>query len=183
MEISITVSGFIKTHKPNKFQIGDVLIGIASSGLHSNGFTKVREVFGEKYQPEFVEPTSIYLEATLALDEQFDIHGMMHITGGAYTKLKDLLSDDIDLRMERNHKLTPQQIFKDLYQKGISDGEMYKTFNCGVGFILSVLYEKADGVISRLRVSGFEADIIGGITSGTGRIKIESMFSNQVVEF
>lgn len=183
LEISITVSGFIKTRKPNKFEIGDVLIGIASSGLHSNGFTKVREVFGEKYQPEFVEPTSIYQDAILALDEQFDIHGMMHITGGAYTKFKDLLSDDMDLRIERNHKLTLQQIFKDLYKKGISDEEMYKTFNCGIGFVLSASPQEAEKIVSQLDDDGFKTEVIGEITSGIGQIRIESMFSNKEIKF
>lgn len=178
LDISVTVSGFIKSYKPNKFEVGDTLIGIKSSGLHSNGFTKVREVFGKEYRPEFVEPTAIYLDTILALNEQFDIHGMMHITGGAYTKLKDLLQN-ADVKIKKKNKLQPQQIFTELYVKGISDKEMYKTFNCGMGFILSVSPQDADGVVSELD----HADIIGEVTSGTGKIKIESMFSDKEIEF
>lgn len=177
LDISITVSGFIKNYKPNRFKIGDTLIGIRSNGLHSNGFTKVREIFGEKYRPEFVTPTNIYLDKILALDEKFNINGMMHITGGAYTKLKDLLYN-ADARLKRNHKLEPQQIFKELYKRGVSDEEMYKTFNCGIGFVLSVSFQDADKIIFEL-----DADIIGEITSGTGKVKIESMFSDKTIEF
>ena len=101
LDISVTVSGFIKNYKPNRFEIGDILIGIRSNGLHSNDFTKLREVFGRGYKPEFVEPTSIYSDTILTLDEQSDIHGMMHITGGAYTKLKSLLND-ADVKLRRN---------------------------------------------------------------------------------
>jgi phosphoribosylformylglycinamidine cyclo-ligase len=160
LEISISISGFIKNYKPNRFEIGDILIGIRSNGLHSNGFTKLREIFGKEYKPEFVEPTTIYLDIALALDERYDIHGMMHITGGAYTKLKDLLGC-ADVKIKRSHKLQPQPIFRDLYNRGISDEEMYKTFNCGVGFILSVFPKDADKIVSELD----DADIIGEVTS------------------
>lgn len=177
LDISITVSGFIKNYKPNRFETGDILIGVRSNGLHSNGFTKLREIFGGEYKPEFIEPTRIYLDSILALNEQFDIHGMMHITGGAYVKLKDLLCD-ADVKLRRNHKLQPQSIFRDLYKQGISDEEMYKIFNCGIGFILSVSPGDADKIVSEL-----DADIIGEVISGSGKIEIESMFSDKKIEF
>lgn len=177
LDISITVSGFITELKQNIFKAGDILIGIKSDGLHSNGFTKVREVFGNEYRPEFVEPTKIYLDTILSFNKQFDIHGMMHITGGAYTKLKDLLLNT-DVKLKKNHKLQPQQIFKDLYAKGISDEEMYKTFNCGIGFILSVSPQDADKIITEL-----DTDIIGEIIPGTGKVIIESVFSDKTIEF
>lgn len=176
LDISITISGFIKEVKENKFKEGDTLIGFKSNGLHSNGFTKVREIFGEEDRVEFIEPTKIYLSEVLDLNSKFDIHGMMHITGGAYSKLKDLL-ENTDVEINKVHKLEPQNIFKELYKRGVSDEEMYKTFNCGIGFILSVSSEDADNVITEL-----DADIIGKIVSGTGKIKIESMFSDKVIE-
>lgn len=182
LDITTTVTGFIKVYKVNKFRIGDVLIGIQSSGLHSNGFTKVREVFGKEFRPEFVKPTLIYLEAMLALDEIFNIHGMMHITGGAHTKLKDLLKN-ADAVIRRNHKLEPQLIFKELYRRGVSDEEMYRTFNCGVGFILSASLKDAEKIIIELKKYKLKADIIGEIVKGNGKVKIESMFSKKVIEF
>jgi phosphoribosylformylglycinamidine cyclo-ligase len=178
LEISVTISGFVKDYKPNRCEIGDVLVGIKSSGLHSNGFTKVREVFREEYKPEFVEPTKIYLDDILTLEEQIDIHGMMHITGGAYTKLKDLLPNDADAILKKNHKLQPQLIFRELYERGIPDEEMYKIFNCGIGFVLSVSPKDADKIDSEL-----DADIIGEVTSGDRKVKIESMFSNKEIVF
>jgi phosphoribosylformylglycinamidine cyclo-ligase len=103
---------------------------------------------------------------------------MMHVTGGAYTKLKDLLGC-ADVKIKRGHKLQPQPIFRDLYNRGIRDEEMYKTFNCGIGFILSVSLKDADKIVSELD----DADIIGEVTPGSGKIRIESMFSNKEIGF
>lgn len=175
LDISITISGFIKNPKPNQFQVGDVLVGLPSNGLHSNGFTKVREIFGDEVRSEFVVPTQIYLDQILKLNEDFDIHGMMHITGGAFTKLKDLLHV-ADAIITRNHTLKPQPIFQELYKHGISDKEMYRTFNCGIGFVLSTAPRDAEKVAAQL-----EGEVIGEITSGTGAVHVESMFSKQKV--
>jgi len=175
-DISITISGFIKNPKPNKFQIGDALIGIASNGLHSNGFTKVREIFGNEFHEEFVSPTPIYWDTVFALAEKYDIHGMVHITGGAFTKLKDLL-DDTDVRITRDHKLKPQPIFYALYRSGITDEEMYRIFNCGIGFILSVAPEDRERILAEFH----NTDCIGTIHKGTGRTVIDSAFSQKVV--
>lgn len=174
MDISITVSGLVKKVKTNKFKKGDVLIGLKSNGLHSNGFTKVREIFGKEFRPEFIEPTKIYLDTILDLNEKYAIHGMMHITGGAYSKLKSLLVKT-DAVITRDHKLKPQKIFLELYQKSISDEEMYQTFNCGIGFVFSVSPKDAAKIVSE--IDG--AEVIGKVVSGTEKIKIESMFSDR----
>lgn len=178
LDISVTVSGFIKNFKPNRFEIGDTLIGLKSNGLHSNGFTKVREIFGNEFKLEFVEPTIIYSDKILSLSEQFDIHGMMHITGGAFTKLKGLLNN-ANAIITKNHKLQPQQIFKDLHHKGITDEEMYRTFNCGVGFILSAKPQDVEKIIFELEPS---ADVIGSVIAGSGKVKIQSAFSDKELE-
>lgn len=178
MELSITMLGFIARPKENKFKIGDVLIGIASNGLHSNGFTKVREIFGNKIKPEFIAPTFIYFDTIFPLLSKFDIHGMSHITGGAFTKLKDFLIN-ADAIIKRNHKLKPQPVFKELHKKGVTDKEMYRTFNCGIGFILSVSPKEANKIVSRIK--DFKADIIGEIIPGTGKVKIKSAFSNKKI--
>jgi len=179
-DISLTISGFIKDPGLNRLENGDVLIGIESSGLHSNGFTAVRKVFGKEFRPEFVIPTNIYLDTIADLNKEFDIHGMVHITGGAYTKFKDLLFNT-DARINKDHKLEPPKIFWDLYERGISDEEMYKTFNCGVGFVLSVDRKDAEGILKAIK--DFNADVIGEIIPGNGNVIIESNFSKKRVIF
>lgn len=180
MELSITMLGFVEKLKENKFKVGDILIGIESNGLHSNGFTKVREIFGKSYRPEFITPTFIYFDTIFPLSKNFDIHGVTHITGGAFTKIKDLLGS-ADAKIKRDHRLKPQPIFRELYKKGVSDKEIYKIFNCGIGFILSVKPKEANKIISNIK--DFKADIIGEIVPGNGKVKIESAFSKKEIIF
>jgi phosphoribosylformylglycinamidine cyclo-ligase len=178
MDISITMTGFVTDHKPNHFSEGDVLIGLGSSGLHSNGFTKVREVFKGEYRPAFNEPTRIYIDDIFRIDAMYGISGMMHITGGAFTKLKDLLPG-LDAKINRNHNLKPQQIFYELRERGVSDEEMYKTFNCGIGFVLGAKEKDAMKIISEIA----EADVIGEVVKGAGKVIIQSMFSDKIIEY
>ncbi len=178
LDIGMTVSGFIKNEKPNQIKAGDILIGFPSSGLHSNGFTKVRELFGDETRKEFTVPTKIYLKEILKIDKEYGINGMMHMTGGSYTKLKDI-APNVDLEITDSHKLKPQQIFKEIYEKCIADEEMYKTFNCGVGFIISVPKKKAEKIINEYP----ETDIIGRTKFGKGGVLIKSMFSNSKVSY
>lgn len=181
MELSISMLGFVKKPAKNKFRHGDVLVGIASNGLHSNGFSKVREVFGQEFRPDFIRPTFIYLPEILKLSDKFDIGGMMHMTGGAYTKLKDLLTENTDAKIYRSHKLQPQKIFYELFNRKIFDEEMYKTFNCGIGYILSVKKNQAQKCLSEIK--NFSADIIGEIVAGTGKVIVESKFSDEIIEY
>lgn len=174
MEISISMLGFVKKQKENKFRNSDILIGLASSGLHSNGFSKVREVFKNKFDSSFIKPTLIYADLILELNQNFDISGMMHITGGALTKLKDLL-DQTDAEITNKHSLKPQKIFYELFNQNITDKEMYRTFNCGVGFIFGIKKGQARDCLRSIK--NFKADIIGEIVKGKEDICIESMFS------
>jgi len=180
MELSITMLGFIDKPRENKFEIGDVLIGIESNGLHSNGFTKVREVFGKNFRKEFIVSTFIYFDEIFPLIKKFEIHGIVHITGGAFTKLKDLLNK-ADAIINRNHKLRPQPIFYEIQKRGVSEVQMYKIFNCGIGLILSASPKEADKILSQIK--NFRADIIGEIIPGTGKLIIKSAFSNQKIIF
>lgn len=173
LDISITLSGFVQSVKPNRFRRGDALVGLKSSGLHANGFTKVRALFGTPLRKEFTEPTAIYLETVLALDKRCDIHGMMHVTGGAFSKLKDLLHGT-DALITRGHSLMPHKIFKDLYAQGVSDKEMYTTFNCGIGFVLSCSKKDAHAIMSEVP----DTAIIGEVVAGAGKVCIESGFSS-----
>ncbi|MEK6760352.1 MAG: AIR synthase-related protein [Nanoarchaeota archaeon] len=182
LEISMTINGKISQNKPNKFFQGDYLIGIESSGLHSNGFTKIRELFGNESRREFVEPTLIYSDSLFKIMENFDIHGMAHITGGAYTRLKDFLGNS-DIEICR-HGLKPQKIYEEIKRKGkLTDEEMYRTFNCGVGFILSVPKHSIEKIASELSHNEFKSDLIGRVTGGDGKIKIDSAFSGKQIVF
>ena len=178
IDLSITMLGFIEKPRKNEFRIGDVLIGLGSNGLHSNGFTKIREIFGKKNKPEFTIPTFIYFDEIFPLIKKFDIHGICHITGGAFTKLKDLLNG-ADVKIIRNQKLKPQPIFYKIYKKGVSDVEMYKIFNCGVGFFLSAKPDDAKQIL--IAIKKFQSGIIGEIIPGNGKVRIESAFSNKII--
>lgn len=177
MDISITVSGFIKNIRKNQCEVGDILIGIKSSGLHSNGITKVREIFGKKSRKEFTEPTRIYIDEILSLINQHEVHGMMHITGGAFTKLKDIL-EKADVVIHQPKKLQPQDIFREIYKKGVSDKTMYSTFNCGIGFILSVPKSEVEQIVLHIK----NVAVIGEVIRGSGHVNIKSAFSGKMVK-
>ena len=175
-DISMTVSGFVKKPTQNKFKVGDVLIGLKSNGLHSNGMTTVRRVFGRSVRTEFTEPTAMYVDTVLKLCEQYKINGMMHITGGAFTKLKDVLGA-ADVRMAHPPQLLPQKIFYELHGRGISSRKMYSTFNCGIGFVLSVDKKDAKKIVSGTR----GAACIGEVIRGNGQIHIRSAFDGKLI--
>src|SRR3989344_1692916 len=180
LEISVSVIGEYVQKRENKFERGNSLVGITSSGLHSNGFTKVREIFGETFRNEFIEPTKVYYDAVLDLIRRYDIPGLCHITGGAFTKIKQYLNSN-DATISDKHILLPQQIFRDI-SKVISDEEMYKTFNCGIGFTLSVSPADEKDIIYDLENKGLIASVIGNVTKGNGNVKIDSMFTrNRIV--
>ncbi len=186
IEISITVSGFFPRRKnhsawphQNVFKAGDLLLGVPSSGLHANGFTKIREVFAEnEMRAEFTEPTKIYFDTLSDLADDTEIHGMVHLTGGAYTRIKRVIEGQ-DALIRRHHPIPPHHIFWELHARGVTDEEMYSTFNCGVGILFSV----APRDVVRILAEFEGAEIIGEVAPGTGKVKIESYFSDTEVIF
>ncbi|HEY4523233.1 MAG TPA: AIR synthase-related protein [Candidatus Paceibacterota bacterium] len=177
LDIGITMSGFIAKPRTNHFRVGDVLVGLKSTGLHSNGFSRVRQMFGEgEWRADFVRPTEIYLRTVLALLAKYEIHGMMHITGGAFTKLHDLL-DKADAVIAAPRSLAPQPIFHELHTRGVSDREMYTTFNCGVGFMLSVSPRDAARIVAAIPA----AVVIGRVEKGSGKVRITSAFTGKTL--
>lgn len=177
LDVSIVMSGFIKKPRTNHFRVGDMLIGLKSSGLHSNGFTKVRQMYGKgEWRADFTRPTVIYLPTVLAILKKYEVHGMMHITGGAFTKLHDLLGK-ADAVIEVPKALAPQPIFHELHKRGVSDREMYTTFNCGVGFILSVAPRNAAKIVA----STPGAAVIGRVERGSGKVHITSSFTGKTL--
>lgn len=159
----------------NSVKAGDVLIGLPSSGIHSNGFSLVRKVL-EKTQINLsdtfdtstmgdvlIEPTRLYVNQTLALCEQNLIKSCAHITGGGLT---ENLPRSFPDHLQANIDLTSWQrapIFSWL-QQHVSQDDMLKTFNCGVGMTYIVASEKADACIKTLESLGEQPIILGTIT-------------------
>jgi phosphoribosylformylglycinamidine cyclo-ligase len=159
--------------------VGDQIIGLASSGLHSNGYSLVRRiVFDElKLKPdsligecnrtaaeELLEPTRIYVEPILKLLRTFRIAGMAHITGGGfYDNVPRILPRACQAIISRKSWEVPP-VFRFLQEKGkIPDEEMYRVFNCGIGFILVVDPDESGDIMELLNAMGQRAFRIGEI--------------------
>ncbi len=177
-EITVSVTGFATELVENRFRLGDVLIGLGSSGLHCDGFEKVREVLGDGIRSEYATPSRIYVRDVAGCRQESEIHGACHVSCGAFTRLLDCTAQGVDAIIHRQHGLRPQPIFSELYRGGVSDEEMYKTFNCGIGYVLGVPPREAEAV--RKSVGG---EFIGRIERGKGVVRIESMFSDREVYF
>ena len=163
-------------------EAGDALIGIASSGVHSNGFSLVRKVFDvteenlKEYREELgttlgealLTPTRIYVKALRAVKEAgIVIRGCSHITGGGfYENVPRMLPDSICARIEKNSYPVPP-IFALLQKTGeIEEHMMYNTFNMGIGMVLAVREEDAEKTVAALEAAGEKAYRIGTCVSG-----------------
>lgn len=162
---------------------GDVLIGLASDGVHSNGYSLVRktvEVSGLKWDDkapfgegtmgeELLKPTRLYVKQTLAAIRAGGVHALAHITGGGLTEnlprvLPEGLGADIDLT-----SWTLPPVFAWIADvAGLAESEMLKTFNAGVGMVLSVDAGKADDIIALLKSEGETVYTLGTVTAGEG---------------
>ncbi|MGG3308627.1 phosphoribosylformylglycinamidine cyclo-ligase [Paenibacillus lautus] len=161
---------------------GDTVIGLASSGVHSNGFSLVRKLLledaGYSLQQELPElggrlgdvllaPTKIYVKPLLGLLKEIEVKGMAHITGGGFIEnIPRMLPDGVNVDIEYGSwPILP--IFKLMQEKGnISNKDMFTTFNMGIGMVLVVKEQDADGVLQYLRSAGEEAYVIGRVTEG-----------------
>ncbi|MGU8872961.1 phosphoribosylformylglycinamidine cyclo-ligase [Clostridium perfringens] len=154
---------------------GDKLIGIASSGVHSNGYSLIRKVFknldedfnGKAIWEELLTPTKIYVKPVLSLLEKFNIKGMAHVTGGGfYENLPRMLSKEgLSIVINKNSYEIPE-IFKKLMELGVQEDEMYNTFNMGIGFVLCVEEDEVEEVLKELSKQGEKAFEIGYINAG-----------------
>lgn len=168
---------------------GDTLIGIASSGVHSNGFSLVRKVFemtresldtyydelGMTLGESLITPTRIYVKALKSVKEAgVTIKGCSHITGGGfYENIPRMLPDGICAAVDKNSYEVPA-IFKLLAKTGnIEEQMMYNTYNMGVGMVLAIEPADADKTISAINAAGDKAWIIGTACAGEKGVKIE----------
>ena len=171
----------------NKMQPGDVVIALPSSGLHSNGYSLVRKVFdvenadlGQYYGElgcalgeELLRPTKIYVRPVLAAIEAADIRGISHITGGGfYENIPRCIPDGLCAKIEKKTLRIPP-IFPLLSRMGgISERDMFNTFNMGTGMVLIAAKDSADKALAALHSLGQEAGVIGEIVLGEEKVEL-----------
>ncbi len=159
-------------------QPGDVVLGLASSGCHSNGYSLVRKLVevsgadlnadfhGRKFGDVLIEPTRIYVKPLLALMAQLPVKGMAHITGGGLTgNIPRVLPDNCGVKLERS-AWNWGPLFDWLQATAnIDNDEMYKTFNCGIGMVVVVASEDADAAMAQLQASGETVYMLGKVVA------------------
>ena len=168
-----------------KVRVGDKLIGIASSGPHSNGYSLIRKIIahshsalsdpfnGETLGSALLKPTTIYVKSLLALLEKVPVHAFAHITGGGLTEnlprvLPEGLNADIDL-----NSWTFPDIFLWLQKQGnVSQADMLTTFNCGIGMIVCVAAEDEAATIETLQALGETVFVIGELVESEGKPEV-----------
>jgi len=171
----------------SKTEEGDILIGLASSGVHSNGYSLVRKLIemkgysldtyideiGKKLWEELLTPTKIYVKPILKLSKEVEIHAIAHITGGGIPgNLIRVLNEDIKAVIEEGSwEVLP--VFKWIQKEGnIPKEEMYRTFNMGIGMILALPEKDKEKAISILEEEGEKPYIIGYLEEGEKSVNI-----------
>ncbi len=172
-----------------KMAPGDVIIALPSSGVHSNGFSLVRKVFdvenadikapeeklgGKSVGETLLTPTKIYVKPVLALIEKVQVKGISHITGGGfYENIPRSIPDGLCAKIKKaDVKVLP--IFDLIAQKGgISERDMFNTFNMGVGMSIVVSKDEADKALDILKSEGEDAYVIGEIIKNENKIILE----------
>jgi phosphoribosylformylglycinamidine cyclo-ligase len=162
---------------------GDVLIGIKSSGVHSNGYSLVRKLWGEdmteleKYDERLggriidvlLTPTKIYVNSILALIEKVNVKGIAHITGGGFIEnIPRIFPEGIGCEINTKSYEVPA-LFKVMQEKaGISDKQIYNTFNMGIGMVVCVDEKDVNATIAQLESTGESCVVIGKTVKGSG---------------
>lgn len=165
----------------SRLQAGDVLVGVCSSGVHSNGFSLVRRVFGldetnvSRHYDELggtlgetlLTPTRIYVKAVLAAIEKADVKAISHITGGGfYENIPRMMTDGLTAKVEKA-AIPVLPIFPLLQQVGnIPEHDMYNTFNMGIGLCMAVSKETAQAAVSAIEGAGEKAVVLGEVVPG-----------------
>jgi phosphoribosylformylglycinamidine cyclo-ligase len=164
---------------------GDVVVGLPSSGPHSNGFSMIRKILqvagadlsasldGATLIDRLMAPTRIYVKPLLRLIAELPVHGLSHITGGGLVEnIPRVLPDGLEVVLERE-SWRREAVFDWLQRQGqVADAEMYRVFNCGIGMTIHLAAADADRAIGILRESGQEALVIGEVRGGTRGVVI-----------
>ena len=165
----------------SSIRVGDTIIGLSSSGLHSNGFSLVRKICFDDLQlnvndyikelgctlgEELIKPTKIYVQSVLNVVKAYPINGMVHNTGGGFVdNVPRILPQGCMAKIDCS-SWKPMPIFNFLAEKGpVPRDEMYRTFNMGIGLIVIVNEKYADDVVQRFEALGEKAQVIGTIAS------------------
>ena len=172
---------------PDSMREGDVLIGLASSGIHSNGFSLVRKVFdvehadlnehsdtlGMTLGEALLTPTKLYVKGVLAAQEAAEIHGVCHITGGGFFEnVPRMMPEGLCARVEKDRIRVPE-IFRMIMEKGsIPERDMYNTFNMGIGMIIAAAEDTAERALAALADSGTDAYVIGRVVPGKEKFEL-----------
>ncbi len=169
-----------KILKKKKIKIDDLVLAIPSNGLHSNGFSLVRDIISKKkininknnfLKKEFIKPTKIYVSEIMNLINKKLINGCANITGGGIAdNLKRVIPENLCANIDLD-KIKTQKIFNWLKKNNVSDEEMLKTFNCGVGFCI-IIDRKNLNKIKRFFSKKYKPYVIGKISKGPNKIKL-----------
>jgi phosphoribosylformylglycinamidine cyclo-ligase len=174
----------------SKIKVGDKVIGLASSGLHSNGYSLVRKLFlkkggelkslkkkikvlGRKLGEELLKPTKIYVKPVLKIIREFKVKGIAHITGGGFPgNIPRILPRETRAKIEEGSWKIPP-IFNLVQEEGrIEKGEMFRTFNMGIGMTLIVPPKETERILRRLNRLGEKAYLIGEVRKGKKGVEI-----------
>lgn len=155
---------------------GDVILGLASSGVHSNGYSLVRKILevanpdlegdfhGRKLADVLLEPTRIYVKPLLALMESMEVKGMVHITGGGLLEnIPRVLQKHLTATLQRDAWVMPPLFTWLQKHGGVADDEMHRVFNCGIGMTVIVSKENAEAAMAQLRAAGETVFQIGEV--------------------
>ena len=186
---SVGVAERSKLITPARVNAGDVLLGLPSSGVHSNGYSLVRKIvferkgfkgdeyieeLGQTIGEELLTPTRLYPRICLPLIREFDIHGMVHITGGGfYENIPRALPEHMGAEVNGAAWTIPP-VFRLLQEWGNVDWtEMYRTFNMGIGMVLIVSSDEADRITAQLNAQNETVYHIGHVTEGAHEVVIK----------
>ena len=176
---------------PKTVALGDVLIGLPSSGVHSNGFSLVRRIVeaaglawnapapfapGQPLGRALLEPTRIYVKPMLAALRQTDgIHGIVHITGGGFPdNIPRVLPDGVGVRLDLDAIPVPPVFGWLARAGGVAEAEMLRTFNCGIGLIVIAAPDAAEAVVAALQTDGENPVLIGEVTPHAGGERVQT---------
>jgi phosphoribosylformylglycinamidine cyclo-ligase len=170
----------------SKIGAGDAIIGLGSSGAHSNGYSLIRKLVatadatpatlldGRSLFDRLLAPTRIYVKPLLALMRTMPVHGLAHITGGGLTdNIPRVLPAGLEAVLERRR--WPRDPLFDWLQHiaRVDSAEMYRTFNCGIGMVVIVAAEDASAAVQFLSAQGESAQLIGAVRAGSRGVHIE----------